>query len=101
MMPSHKKNQYIQYLDRFKEININSVIFQVKPMGGDAFYNSPYEPWSKSITGTRGKDPGYDVLAFLIDEAHKRDIEFHAWMNHTGLQHVQAIVRHTLRCMHR
>ncbi len=75
-----QKNQYIQYLDRFKELNINTVIFQVKPMG-DAFYNSPYEPWSKSITGTRGKDPGYDVLAFLIDEAHKRDIEFHAWMN--------------------
>lgn len=75
-----QKDQYIQYLDRLKELNINAVIFQVKPMG-DAFYNSPYEPWSVSITGQRGKDPGYDVLKFLIDEAHKRDIEFHAWMN--------------------
>lgn len=75
-----QKNQYIQYLDRFKELNINAVIVQIKPMG-DAFYNSPYEPWSSAITGTRGKDPGYDVLKFMIDEAHKRDIEFHAWMN--------------------
>ena len=75
-----QKNKYIQYLDRFKELNINTVIFQVKPMG-DAFYNSPYEPWSVSIAGERGKDPGYDVLQFLIEEAHKRDIEFHAWMN--------------------
>ncbi|MDY9919329.1 MAG: family 10 glycosylhydrolase [Proteiniphilum sp.] len=75
-----QKDQYIQYLDRFEELNINTVIFQVKPMG-DAFYNSPYEPWSVSITGERGKDPGYDVLKFLIDEAHKRNIEFHAWMN--------------------
>lgn len=75
-----QKNQYIQYLDKFKELNINTVIVQIKPMG-DAFYNSPYEPWSSSITGTRGKDPGYDVLKFMIDEAHKRDMEFHAWMN--------------------
>ncbi len=75
-----QKDQYIQYLEKFKSLNINTVIFQVKPMG-DAFYNSPYEPWSKYITGERGKNPGYDLLKFLIDEAHKRDIEFHAWMN--------------------
>lgn len=75
-----QKQQYIQYLDKFKELNINAVIVQIRPMG-DAFYNSPYEPWSSSITGTRGKDPGYDVLKFMIDEAHKRDMEFHAWMN--------------------
>jgi len=75
-----QKNQYIQYLEKFKELHINSVIFQVKPMG-DAFYDSPYEPWSASITGTRGEDPGYDLLQFLIDEAHKRGMEFHAWMN--------------------
>ncbi|MDI9606222.1 MAG: family 10 glycosylhydrolase [Bacteroidota bacterium] len=75
-----QKRHYTQYLDEFKKLNINAVIVQIKPMG-DAFYNSPYEPWSASITGTRGKDPGYDVLRFMIDEAHKRDIEFHAWMN--------------------
>lgn len=75
-----QKSQYITYLDRFKNLNINAVFMQVKPMG-DAFYNSSYEPWSSSITGTRGKDPGYDVLKFMIDEAHARDIEFHAWMN--------------------
>jgi len=75
-----QKDQYIQYLNKFKELNVNAVIVQIKPMG-DAFYDSPYEPWSASITGTRGKDPGYDVLKFMIDEAHKRDIEFHAWMN--------------------
>ena len=75
-----QKDQYIQYLDKFKELNINAVIGQIKPMG-DAFYNSPYEPWSSAITGTRGQDPGYDVLQFMIEEAHARDIEFHAWMN--------------------
>lgn len=75
-----QKQKYINYLDKFKELNINAVFFQVKGLG-DAYYASSYEPWSASITGTRGKDPGYDVLKFMIEEAHARDIEFHAWMN--------------------
>ncbi|WP_293300355.1 family 10 glycosylhydrolase [Pedobacter sp. UBA4863] len=75
-----QKQQYINYLNKFKELNINVIYFQVKGMS-DAFYDSPYEPWSKFITGVRGQKPSYDVLKFLIDEAHARDIEFHAWMN--------------------
>ncbi len=75
-----QKQQYINYLDKLKSLNMNTLYFQVKGMG-DAFYNSAYEPWSAAITGTRGSDPGYDVLKFMIDEAHARDIEFHAWMN--------------------
>ena len=62
---------------RIQKLNINAVIVQIKPMG-DAFYNSPTSR-SASITGTR-EDP-VDVLRFVIDEAHKRDGKFHAWMN--------------------
>lgn len=47
----------------------------------DAFYDSQYESWSKYITGTSGVKPSYDVLGFLIEEAHKRNIQFHAWLN--------------------
>lgn len=75
-----QKAKYIQQLDRLKELKFNAVIFQVKGMG-DAFYDSPYEPWSAAISGTRGVDPGYDVMKFLIDETHARGMEFHAWMN--------------------
>lgn len=75
-----QKQQYIDYLEKMKDLNMNAIFFQVKGMG-DAFYNSSYEPWSSAITGTRGQNPGYDVLKFMIDEAHARDIEFHAWMN--------------------
>ena len=71
---------YIDYLDEFKKYNINAVFVQVKSKG-DAFYKSKFEPWSKHITGQRGQDPGYDVMQFMIDEAHKRDLEFHAWIN--------------------
>jgi len=75
-----QKQKYIQYLDKFRELGINAVFFQIRAMG-DAYYASQYEPWAASITGVRGQDPGYDVLRFLIDEAHARGIAFHAWMN--------------------
>ncbi|WP_018627860.1 glycoside hydrolase family 10 protein [Niabella aurantiaca] len=75
-----QKQMYIDYLEKFKQLNMNAAFVQIKGMG-DAFYSSPYEPWSANITGTRGKDPGYDVLKFMIDEAHARNIEFHAWIN--------------------
>lgn len=75
-----QKQKYREMLDRLKALKFNAVFFQVKGMG-DAFYNSPYEPWSAAISGTRGVDPGYDVLQFLIDETHARGMEFHAWMN--------------------
>lgn len=75
-----QKKEYTDLLDRLKELKFNSIFFQIKGLG-DAYYESPYEPWSAYITGTRGKAPSYDVLKFLIDEAHARGIEFHAWMN--------------------
>jgi uncharacterized lipoprotein YddW (UPF0748 family) len=75
-----QKQKFITMLDRLKQLKFNAIFFQVKGLG-DAFYNSPYEPWSAAISGTRGVDPGYDVLKFLIEESHNRGIEFHAWMN--------------------
>jgi uncharacterized lipoprotein YddW (UPF0748 family) len=77
---AEQKQLYIDYLDKFVETNVNAIFFQVRPMA-DAFYDSQYESWSKTITGTAGQDPGYDVLQFLINEAHARGIEFHAWLN--------------------
>lgn len=71
---------YKRYLDLFAANNINAVFVQIRGMA-DAFYDSQYEPWSKNITGDATQKPDYDVLKFLIDEAHKRGIQFHAWIN--------------------
>ena len=60
--------------------NMNAACLQVRSFS-DAIYKSSYEPWSEVLTGTRGKDPGYDPLAFAIEEAHKRGIELHVWIN--------------------
>jgi len=78
--PEVQKQEFIEYLDLFKQYNVNTVIMQVRPCA-DAFYNSPLEPWSQYLTGTQGQDPGWDVMNFMIDEVHKRGMEFHAWMN--------------------
>jgi uncharacterized lipoprotein YddW (UPF0748 family) len=75
-----QKNGLIAILDKLQSENINAVFFQIRSMS-DAFYPSSYEPWSHFISATRGSDPGYDPLAFAVDEAHKRGIELHAWIN--------------------
>ncbi|MFP7343834.1 glycoside hydrolase family 10 protein [Bacillus safensis] len=93
---AEQKQEFIRLLDEIKAMNMNAVIMQIKPTA-DAFYPSAYGPWSEYLTGTQGKDPGYDPLEFMIEEAHKRGLEFHAWfnpyritMNHTDLSRLSA-----------
>lgn len=75
-----QKAEYVKILDSAARRNLNAVFVQVRP-ASDALYKSSLEPWSQYLTGTAGKDPGWDPLPFLIDEAHKRGMEFHAWFN--------------------
>ena len=77
---AQQKQEYLALLDAAVDMKLNAVVPQVRPTA-DAFWPSPYEPWSQYITGAQGKDPGYDVLGWQIEEAHKRNLEFHAWMN--------------------
>ena len=67
-------------LDRMAGLNMNAIIFQVRP-NADAVYRSSLEPWSPWVSGTMGKSPGYDPLAYCISQAHARGIEVHAWFN--------------------
>ncbi|GIO30720.1 MULTISPECIES: family 10 glycosylhydrolase [Paenibacillus] len=75
-----QKQEFTAMLDKLQSTGINAVFVQVRP-AGDAFYPSDLVPWSKYLTGTQGADPGYDPLGFMIEEAHKRGMQFHAWFN--------------------
>jgi uncharacterized lipoprotein YddW (UPF0748 family) len=75
-----QKAELIALFDRCVALNLNAVVFQVRPMC-DALYESPYEPWSGFLSGTPGQHPGYDPLAFAIKAAHARKLELHAWIN--------------------
>lgn len=77
---SKQKQEYINLLDKLQSTGINTVVVQVRPKS-DAIYKSTINTWSEYLTGVQGKDPGYDPLPFLIEEAHKRGMEFHAWFN--------------------
>lgn len=76
------KSDAIEILDYVKDMGFNTVIFQVRP-ACDSFYKSNIFPWSKYLTGTQGLAPdnNFDPLSFFIDEAHKRGLELHAWIN--------------------
>ncbi|MCX2679266.1 family 10 glycosylhydrolase [Galbibacter sp. EGI 63066] len=77
-----QKEEALKLLDYLSDHNFNAVILQVRPQA-DALYDSKIEPWSYYLTGEQGKAPVpyYDPLNFWIDEAHKRGLELHAWLN--------------------
>lgn len=66
--------------DKVKNTGLNTVIVQVRPFG-DALYDSKYFPWSYTITGTEGQNPGYDPLKIMVREAHNRGLSIEAWIN--------------------
>ena len=80
--PEKQKADFIKLLDLHQRNGMNVMIVQVRP-AADAFYPSPYEPWSQWLTGVQGQPPSpyYDPMKFMIEETHKRGMEFHAWLN--------------------
>ena len=82
MTPAQMRKDFIRKLNYLQKCGINAIIFQVRPEA-DAFYKSDIEPWSRFYTGRQGLAPAgdFDVTAFLIEECHKRNMEFHAWLN--------------------
>lgn len=77
---SQQRAELITHLDTAVNRRLNAVFFQVRPTA-DALWPSPYEPWSQVLTGTQGKDPGWDPLGTAVQEAHARGLELHAWFN--------------------
>jgi uncharacterized lipoprotein YddW (UPF0748 family) len=77
---AQQRTELLIHLDRAVSRRLNSVIVQVRPTA-DAFWPSPYEPWSASLTGVQGRHPGWDPLGTAVTEAHRRGLELHAWFN--------------------
>jgi uncharacterized lipoprotein YddW (UPF0748 family) len=77
-----QQQEFIQRLETIKAMGGNAVIVQIRP-ACDALYKSSIEPWSRYLSGRQGQPPFpyYDPLEFMIEETHKRQMEFHAWFN--------------------
>jgi uncharacterized lipoprotein YddW (UPF0748 family) len=80
--PKIQRKEFLTMLDKHQQIGMNAVVVQVRPCG-DAMYPSKYAPWSEYLSGEQGKapEPFYDPTAFMINAAHERNMEFHAWFN--------------------
>ena len=82
MSRSQMQANLTHQLNTLQRSGINTIIFQVRGEA-DALYESPYEPWSRFLTGVQGQAPSpyWDPLAWMVDECHKRGMELHAWIN--------------------
>lgn len=74
-----QKKELTTLLDNLQRANINTILLQTR-IRGSVIYPSAIEPWDECLTGYAGRDPGYDPLAFAIEECHKRGMELHAWL---------------------
>ena len=74
------ENNIDKAFDQIAALGLNTVFVQVRPYG-DALYESEIFPWSHTITGTEGVDPGFDPLQIMIDAAHSRGLRIEAWVN--------------------
>jgi uncharacterized lipoprotein YddW (UPF0748 family) len=80
LSPAAQQGELESLLDTAVRRRLNVVVLQVRPTA-DALWPSRYEPWSQYLTGTQGRDPGWDPLGFAVEAAHKRGLELHAWFN--------------------
>jgi uncharacterized lipoprotein YddW (UPF0748 family) len=82
LTPEQQRAEFINILDQHQRSGINAVVVQVRS-SCDAMYPSSLEPWSQWLTGRQGQAPQplYDPLLFMIGEARRRGMEFHAWFN--------------------
>lgn len=80
--PERQRFEFDSLLDVLRAMDFNAVFVQIRP-AGDAFYPTPLAPWSEYLNGVQGQapDPFYDPLQYMIEAAHKRRMEFHAWLN--------------------
>ena len=76
---AEQRREMTQILDQLKRVNINTVLIQTR-VRASTIYPSAIEPFDMCLTGTHGRNPGYDPLKFIVDECHKRGMECHAWI---------------------
>ncbi|MGN1213794.1 MAG: glycoside hydrolase family 10 protein [Bacteroidaceae bacterium] len=74
-----QRQQLCDILDKLAAANFNAVVMQMR-IRGTVVYPSAIEPWDACLTGRYGGDPGYDPLAFAVEECHKRGMQLHAWV---------------------
>lgn len=74
-----QKQELRDILDKLHHGGINTVLLQTR-VRATTIYPSDIEPWDGCMSGIPGTSPGYDPLAFAIEECHRRGMEIQAWV---------------------
>ena len=74
-----QKDELLHTLDALQQAGINTVMLQTR-VRSTTIYPSALEPWDECLSGTYGRSPGYDALAFAIEACHARGMQVHAWV---------------------
>lgn len=69
------RSSFAEICENCSDMGINTLYVHVRTFG-DAFYPSKLYPYTKAFQGKC-----FDALAVMLDEAHKRKLSFHAWIN--------------------
>ncbi|MEO1498494.1 MAG: family 10 glycosylhydrolase [Planctomycetota bacterium] len=81
LAPAEQRAELAELLDQCADLGMNAVVLQVRP-ACDALYRSDLEPWSSFLSGVEGVGPDdYDPLEWACEQAHRRGLELHAWLN--------------------
>ncbi len=72
------RERFDEVLDTFDQFHLNTMFFHVRA-NSDAYYISSY--FEAAPQAKRFIDNGFDPLAYMIEKAHEREIEVHAWVN--------------------
>jgi len=75
---SSYKNQITTILNNMESWGMNTLVFHVRTHN-NALYKSTLNPKSRYYNNVNFDE--FDPLEWIIDECHKRGIEFHAWLN--------------------
>ena len=74
-----QRQELTHILDQLKQAGVNTIMIQTR-VRASTIYPSTIEPFDLCLTGTHGRNPGYDPLLFVVDECHRRGMECHAWI---------------------
>lgn len=74
-----QKSELCDILDRLSAAGVNTVLFQTR-IRATTIFPSEMEQWDGCLSGIPGKSPGYDALAFAIEQCHRRGMTLHAWI---------------------
>ena len=74
-----QKRELTDMLNRLQLIGINTILLQTR-VRATTIYPSALEPWDGCMSGKPGVSPGYDPLAFAINECHRRGMQIQAWV---------------------